>query len=505
MTRFINYFLISLALARFNAVHIPPSYRPKGMVWRKVQSGGRVPVGDECRPEVRLVHVQDATDGVLVQNLRENKVVESLLKSLKSDYGELQYGLSTFADKPGPLTGFGMGYSVWEPEWNGGIVTDKCYTNQLPMHSAGTSTEIWKDFVVSGGKDAEENQLDALARAAVDPEHWPDNATHNDEGQPIARLALMVTDGFAHHGVKNDHGVFGFNVTLKGSISYWNSQFGDLEEDLYDYRIKSDFMGAYLRIPYGPEGAEVEVMAGNVYEAFLICKKDQPDTAEYRRETLESLVKAGVDVKDVTPFNDSQISNWWLNFCNHEMKQNSAKEYTGVFRFVNKYSPLQAVGDYPYTDVAFDGSDRCSTYEYPNTGDSRYASMFKKNNVVPIGLVVPLPTYKPLPTYPSDDDEYQEYLYRVRVWGIMQNHCPIVRKSCPSKWINDCILDGPFLWDRNTIETKLAECYDEHYEMFFSNLEKSGVASVYQRLDAGDLVPCSVTSQQLPQNRRPRP
>ncbi|KAH0476252.1 MAG: uncharacterized protein KVP18_000053 [Porospora cf. gigantea A] len=479
MSRIAKYYLISLALAQFNTVRIPAGYHPRGKVWRTVRSEGRVPIGSECRPEVRLLHVQDATSKELVENMRENRVVESLLDSLKSDYGEVQYGLSTFSDKPAPLTGYGMGYSVWQPQWNR-IVTDQCYSNALPMSSAAGIANIWNKVHISGVKDSEENQLDALARAAVDPVHWRDgNATHNDEGQPIARLALMVTNAFAHHGLKNDQGPLGFDVTFKASMSYWEDNFGYYWEDNENYRIKSDFVGAYLPIPYGPDGGVVSVRAEDVYEAFIICR-DEATTASYRRQTLDGLRKREVDVGGVNLLNEKQVSTWWSKFCKVELEKNSAGLYTGVFQFVNDYSPSKAedIAEYPYNDLAFDGSDRCSTYEYPSTVDSRYADMFKKNNVVPIGLVVPPATYDP-----SDEGTYEEDLYRIKAFGTIANHCPDVRTSCPSYWITECIFDyGSFTWDRTTIEGKLAECYNEHYGEFFSNLERNGVASVLEIL-----------------------
>ena len=470
----ISIFLLSTSFA---AIVQPRLSRPRHVLSAE-------PSG-ECLPEIRLLHVQDstATFSNVIKSFEKEEIVENLIAELQKTYGIVKYGLSTFQDKPAPFSGYGLEYSVWKSKWNNNFTWDTCYRNVLPL--SGEHTEnVWSKVRVSGGKDQEENQLDGLARAAIDPSHWTDgNAEYNEFGQPIARLALMITDDLAHHGSKNDHDAWGFDVTYRGSQTYWNDNFGSFDEDQYDYRVKSDFVGSKYPFPYGQDGSVVKVSGENAYEAYVICH-DNAATELYRKNTLKSMMAKGVVAH--VDFNDAnEVSDWWSYFCLGEAEKDLSGRFTGVFEFVNDYKLVEtdAISDYPYGALDFGKSDDCTTYEYPDTTDKRYADMFLKNNVIPMALIAPAETYKI-----SEKGQYGEYAYRSKVFSIIANHCPKVRASCESEWFSDCT--GPYggmEWDRDTIEQKLAACYKEHYDVFFDNLKSNGTSSYYLQMEAGKL------------------
>ncbi|KAH0479516.1 MAG: uncharacterized protein KVP18_004341 [Porospora cf. gigantea A] len=410
-----------------------------------------------CLPDIRLVHVQDSTStfGGVIDDFKASGLIERLIDGLREKYGSVEYGLSRFQDKPGPLVGYGPGYSVWSYNH---VVWDQCYTLVHPL--SPEYKDAWRSMSVSGGKDAEENQLEGIALAARDPIHWRDSGTHNSRGQPIARIVMMVTDDVAHNGKKNQKHFLGYDTTYKGTQRYWKRHFGSYREDVEDGRIASDFIGSW--VPFRDSG--VSVKGVDAYRAFLVCT--QAVDSDFREDVSQAFIDAGVFV------DEDDLQGWWSTFCDLETKTTGGV-LTGLFSFSNEYLLVEpdAITEYPYERKRED----CEAYEYPDSSDPRFAEMFSRNHVIPVALVTP----------PALVNEYE---YRSRLFDLLASHCPVVRASCSGGWFGECVMGGSeHSWAVPVLEEKLGECYWEHYGEIFGDLRRHGVESVLSVMDPDKL------------------
>jgi len=165
----------------------------------------------ECEYHIQIVQVQDGTSTFLeeLQSLREQKLVEHLMSELSEEFGKIEFGLTMYQDKPTTVTGFGQNDGWWSKRalLGTGFHTDLCYDLIQPLtDDAEKANDAFNYFSAGGGKDVMENQWDALRRSVIDPRIGWDLRTHDDDGSPIVRLAVLVTDDAAHtaHNVFKD-------------------------------------------------------------------------------------------------------------------------------------------------------------------------------------------------------------------------------------------------------------------------------------------------------------
>ncbi|KAH0476920.1 MAG: uncharacterized protein KVP18_005270, partial [Porospora cf. gigantea A] len=247
----------------------------------------------ECDPKISLVQVQDstATFEALIQSFSSERVIENLVASLERTYGEAQYGMATFGDKPAPIHGYGDGWGIWSPKFDvTGGGEDRCYVEQISLHSLDETSSIWDDVKISGGKDFQENQFDAFGKAAIDPFFWESAFAAGRR----ARVAMLITDDFPHKGNNEpDIGLWGFDSSYRGTQKYYNTEFGSWFENDEAFRIVEDLSSAKILWPVGAGGKEVEVGGKQAYESFIICHDTKGmEDKDLRKKILKSLQEA---------------------------------------------------------------------------------------------------------------------------------------------------------------------------------------------------------------------
>jgi len=166
---------------------------------------------EECEFRVQIVQVQDGTSTFLkeLKSLRKQNLVEILMDDLSNEFGKVEFGLTMYQDKPTTVTGYGVNDGWWNKEvmLQSGYNTDKCYDLIQPLtEDPIKANDAFDYFHSGGGKDVMENQWDALRRSAIDSKIGWDLRSHDDDGSPIIRLAVLVTDDAAHtaHNVFKD-------------------------------------------------------------------------------------------------------------------------------------------------------------------------------------------------------------------------------------------------------------------------------------------------------------
>ncbi|KAH0487006.1 MAG: hypothetical protein KVP17_003360 [Porospora cf. gigantea B] len=351
------------------------------------------PIHNEvCDPVISLVQVQDSTATFedFIAALAELHIIEDLVAGLKDTYGAAEYGMATFGDKPAPIHGYGRGWGLWQPGFDSSTWSpDECYTAHLSLQTLTDSTPIWDAVKISGGKDFEENQFDALGKAAVDPFFWE----HASENSRHARIAMLITDDFSHlSGSRSaDIGQFGFKTTYRETQRHYNMNFGSFSEDSSVFRIVEDLGSATLKWPIGPAGSEVNIKGNDAYRSFIICHDSEGmGSIDYRKDILVRLSGSGADIGTTDIEVPAQTKAWWEAFCAREYDAFTEWNFDGVFKWVNQYKFIEesAIKDYRYDDMAVD-TDMCTDYEYPDVSDVRYGDMFKKNGVIPTVILIP--------------------------------------------------------------------------------------------------------------------
>ena len=345
-----------------------------------------------CDPKISLVHVQDstATFESLIAELAKDRVIEDLVAGLQRTYGAAEYGMATFGDKPAPLHGFGRGWSVWQPGFDSSKWSpDQCYTAHLSLQTLTDSTSIWDAVTISGGKDFEENQFDAMGKAAMDPFFWQ----HAFKSQKHARIVMMITDDFAHRSGSStlDIGSWGFDSTYRGTQRYYNRDFGSYAEDKNNFRIVDDMGSAHLRWPLGSGGSDVVIQGNDAYRSFVICHDSAGmNSDKFRKDILKRLNTSGVDIGTTDVNNASHTKTWWEEFCAREYGAFTKWDFKGVFEWANNYKFIEdsAIQNYPYTNIDF-AADVCTTYEYPDVSTTQFGDMFKAFGVIPTVILTP--------------------------------------------------------------------------------------------------------------------
>ncbi|KAH0486993.1 MAG: hypothetical protein KVP17_003351 [Porospora cf. gigantea B] len=345
-----------------------------------------------CDPRISLVHAQDstATFESLIADLEKDHVIEDLVADLKSTYGAAEYGMATFGDKPAPLHGYGRDWSVWQPGFDTSTwSSDECYTAHLSLQTLTDSTPIWDAVKISGGKDFEENQFDAMGKAAIDPFFWE----HAFKSQKHARIVMMITDDFAHHSGSGtlDIGDWGFDSTYRGTQRYYNRDFGSYSEDKSNFRIVDDMGSAHLLWPLGAGGSEVLIQGNDAYRSFIICNDSAGmNDTKFRKDLLKRLNTSGVDIGTTNVNNTDQTKAWWEQFCAREYDAFTKWHFGGLFEWANNYKYIEdsAIQNYPYTNIDFN-ADLCTSYEYPDVSATQFGDMFKRSGVIPTVILTP--------------------------------------------------------------------------------------------------------------------
>ncbi|KAH0487458.1 MAG: hypothetical protein KVP17_001804, partial [Porospora cf. gigantea B] len=260
-----------------------------------------------CDPKISLVQVQDstATFESLIEGFKGGRVIEGLVASLEATYGAAEYGLATFADKPAPVHGFGREWGMWRKKYEHSTwVADSCYNQLLSLQSLDSDTSIWESVKISGGKDFQENQLDAFGKAAVDSFFWE---SAFDTGK-FARVAMLITDDFPHKGNNEpDIGTWGFDSSYRGTQKYYNDRFGSYDEDEFDFRLVEEMGLARLHWPLGKGNKSITVRGNDAYRSFIICHDAKGmNDSKLRKNILKRLQEVGADIGSTNVNNSDQ-------------------------------------------------------------------------------------------------------------------------------------------------------------------------------------------------------
>ncbi|KAH0481538.1 MAG: uncharacterized protein KVP18_001523, partial [Porospora cf. gigantea A] len=403
----------------------------------------------ECKPEIQLLHIQDATQtfSKVIQTFADERLVEKLIERLQERYTHVKYGLSTFADKPAPLVGYGNSWGVWKG-WHGTI--DFCYANQTPLQDVNSIGDIWSRVEISGGKDQEENQWDAIARGAVDPAVGWTTETHNANGQPVLRLSLMITDALSHTAKPKDfYEGFGYNTSYSWMQNWYNSMWGTYEEDYewYGSLIRSDLVQAHVN--WSGE-FKTTLQAPVAYDALVVCNslsQTHRQLGELRNRTSKHLSEKLPD-----KFSKKFVASEWDALC---------ADKKAVFGWTEDYQliDVEDIKEYPYTSVKADSD--CRSFEYPNPSDPRYAKMLQNSNVVPMAIIAP-----PKPVSNAE------------IFNIGVNHCK-----------QEFTLNDLFIADPSKDSGRLLDCYNRHYDQHFNAIAANGTPALYEVMPFGYLDP----------------
>eukprot|EP01055_Gregarina_sp_Pseudo9_P001328 Gregarina_sp_Pseudo_9__1327@NODE_188_length_3731_cov_112_015710_g173_i0_p1_GENE_NODE_188_length_3731_cov_112_015710_g173_i0NODE_188_length_3731_cov_112_015710_g173_i0_p1_ORF_typecomplete_len574_score59_89Integrin_beta/PF00362_18/2_6e09Integrin_beta/PF00362_18/0_094_NODE_188_length_3731_cov_112_015710_g173_i0731794 len=157
---------------------------------------------EECNFSLELLVLQEATwtsnpnIGLLSDALHE------LWVRMQEEVREFSIGVSSFSDKPIPLSGYGD-YGAWGEELGGELKGDYCYKGHASLSLAEAPIlEALQliDAELPSGFDAAGAQTDAMIYAALDADvGWSDpKLTHSPAGWPIVRILLLITNAPAH-------------------------------------------------------------------------------------------------------------------------------------------------------------------------------------------------------------------------------------------------------------------------------------------------------------------
>ncbi|KAH0486545.1 MAG: uncharacterized protein KVP18_000317 [Porospora cf. gigantea A] len=402
-----------------------------------------------CDANLSLVHVQDNTGAS--QWLRHLQAdLSTTWNVLESMFSRVTYGQSLFGDKAAPISGYGGGWSMWTSEFGNVVRADECYRLSVPL--GPTPADMWSSVKPSGGKDADENQWDALGRAVLDPTHWSE-LPREDE----LRIALLVVSGFGHVSAAAEN-----RSSFTAVQTWYRSNFGSLAEEQDWAVVSSDMDGAYLSVPLGLNGRGIRLRASLVYQVFTVCHdhmETDRSTRGWRRMLIRDLLRRGVDTDGAAT--DRQISQWFLDLCRREMSQEDGL-YQGIFKFANDIAPASTlnIGPYPYSDI-FDHHD-CTSFEYPDPTSRAYAEMFLTNGVAPVILALPVGA--------------GSYGLTFLALEALDTHCPVVKATC-GRYAWHCVRS---LNDKE-VEEIYGRCLDEHYNNALEALNSYGVPAAYIR------------------------
>eukprot|EP01055_Gregarina_sp_Pseudo9_P005728 Gregarina_sp_Pseudo_9__5727@NODE_832_length_2151_cov_144_365057_g780_i0_p1_GENE_NODE_832_length_2151_cov_144_365057_g780_i0NODE_832_length_2151_cov_144_365057_g780_i0_p1_ORF_typecomplete_len525_score156_93Integrin_beta/PF00362_18/1_3e20Integrin_beta/PF00362_18/0_00098RseC_MucC/PF04246_12/0_22_NODE_832_length_2151_cov_144_365057_g780_i01341708 len=163
----------------------------------------------ECNYALELLALQDSSDSFnsFIQDWK--KTAAALNQALLDHFGTFKMGLSSFTDKPIPYRGYGNygNYQIYN--W------DYCYHADVPL---GTDTDAFVkglgDLSMSAGGDIPEGQFEALLYAALDSKvGWSEpEVTHSEDGRPIVRVVMLITDAKSHEAGDAAKGIMPWNV-----------------------------------------------------------------------------------------------------------------------------------------------------------------------------------------------------------------------------------------------------------------------------------------------------
>ena len=329
-----------------------------------------------CPTNIDILHVQDASSTFepLFEQAPVVNLVSRITDSLKDLRLGVRYGIARFSDKPAPLVGYGSQWGLWR-DYPSRLRQDVCFELLEDLVEEIAPVEI--EFV--GGKDSEENQFDALARAAI---HL------GKTKRSTLKVALMVTDGFAHVGKTRAFiPRIGYSTTYKALQRHYWDYFGDFRTDWLRYGglIESDLVMAPSQNVQGRL-----VRAQIVYRMLVVCQNkdvalDARASALFRRfasSVSQTLYRQGLS------FKRGYDKQEWDTFCNQHTANDGSYLPQGLFGFANSPALIDPdeIVEYPYDKL--DDDIDCTTHEYPDPSDLRYAQIFKDNDVLPVILVI---------------------------------------------------------------------------------------------------------------------
>ncbi|KAH0476835.1 MAG: hypothetical protein KVP17_001896 [Porospora cf. gigantea B] len=404
-------------------------------------------VAQQCYWRGNLVQVQDADT-----NFRDvfYGYKEALARELRGG-GEWRLGLSSFSDKPGPLMGFGD-YGLWGPEYpHAHVRSDYCYQNNARLGLDDLWEVQWKL-----SRATEENQFDAVAKAASDRMHWGTEANE-------LKVVALVTSNLAHVvGFDGYHPYWGWDTSARGAYKWWDQSFGDFWEDYYYGRIRNDMAHTTGTFSYG--GQDLLISGTVLYKSLVACfgmgGVSTQLSDDFRRGTIRDLEKCGVVVT-------GSADQWFADFCLAH-QPNMQGRYSGVFSFAN--DRYVEVAPYNYDDPH--GMGECSNHEYADPTSTQFARLLLSKDIILVVVVAQ-------PRVQSMLDASLRYLF----FSQLSNHCPEVRDSCPSLWHNACT--GPqekHSWHGDVLQKKIDQCYEEHYERLLQPLRVQRVPVIFKMI-----------------------
>eukprot|EP01054_Gregarina_sp_Poly1_P007184 Gregarina_sp_Poly_1__7183@NODE_393_length_8957_cov_1164_871316_g322_i0_p2_GENE_NODE_393_length_8957_cov_1164_871316_g322_i0NODE_393_length_8957_cov_1164_871316_g322_i0_p2_ORF_typecomplete_len555_score76_84Integrin_beta/PF00362_18/1_6e16Integrin_beta/PF00362_18/2e06VWA/PF00092_28/0_032VWA/PF00092_28/3_3e03_NODE_393_length_8957_cov_1164_871316_g322_i035485212 len=151
----------------------------------------------DCNYALELLALQDGSTSFQSIIDKWIQTAQSLNQALLDEFGTYKLALSSFTDKPMPFRGYGK-YGGW-----GSVVSDYCYKSHVPL---GTDTNELVSALkylsshMGAGGDLPEGQFEAMLFAAMDKSvGWSDpSVTHSEDGRPIVRIILLITDARSH-------------------------------------------------------------------------------------------------------------------------------------------------------------------------------------------------------------------------------------------------------------------------------------------------------------------
>ncbi|KAH0488348.1 MAG: hypothetical protein KVP17_000263 [Porospora cf. gigantea B] len=276
-----------------------------------------------CPLKFEIVQVQDRTGSFsgVIRDLRHK--VGDFMADVETLWPLSQYGLATFADKPVPYLGTGDYSDI--PWW---YARDVCYKRIVGLESdVDIFKTALKNIIVSGGGDWPENPLGAVMSAAYDDAMGWSKGRRTEDGTPVVRLLVLVTDSIAH--AKGD---------LEAAMKKWNSRLGTQEMEDQDKGL----------LRYGS------------------CNVDGPIWAEFKS------LRRSFDLGELTPAMEARF--------------NELADICGPFFDVSKVTPHPFL---PFDDPkpVEDDLTNCMVWEYPSFQETLVA-IRSVMNLIPIVVTV---------------------------------------------------------------------------------------------------------------------
>lgn len=163
----------------------------------------------ECNYALELLALQDASDSFNHFIDQWKGTAAGLHEALLQHFGTFKMGLSAFTDKPIPFRGYGN-YGDYQ-QYN----SDYCYESKVALdNNSERFVAGLNDLMLSAGGDVPEDQFEAMIFAALDKKAgWSEpEVTHSEDGRPIVRIMMLITDAKAHEPADASLGIGKWNA-----------------------------------------------------------------------------------------------------------------------------------------------------------------------------------------------------------------------------------------------------------------------------------------------------